>query len=74
VLENELNANLKRRREELLIHIESLTMTDDDRIHNTKDELEKLIQDMSERAEGNIICYNCKANLYYLTRWYYRLL
>ncbi|GES77633.1 chromosome segregation protein SudA [Rhizophagus clarus] len=50
VLENELNANLKRRREELLIHIESLTTTDDDQIHSTKDELEKLIQDMSERA------------------------
>ncbi|CAB5184505.1 uncharacterized protein OCT59_029661 [Rhizophagus irregularis] len=51
VLENELNANLKRRREELLIHIESLATTDDDQIHNTKDELEKLIQDMSERAD-----------------------
>ncbi|RIA90233.1 chromosome segregation protein sudA [Glomus cerebriforme] len=51
VLENELNANLKRRREELLIHIESLTTTDDDQIHSTKDELEKLIQDMSERAD-----------------------
>lgn len=52
MLENELNANLKRRREELLIHIESLATTDDDQIHNTKDELEKLIQDMSERADG----------------------
>ncbi|PKK80051.1 Smc hinge domain-containing protein [Rhizophagus irregularis] len=51
VLENELNANLKRRREELLIHIEGLATTDDDQIHNTKDELEKLIQDMSERAD-----------------------
>ncbi|CAI2172186.1 19502_t:CDS:10 [Funneliformis geosporum] len=51
VFENELNANLKRRREELLIQVESLTTIDDDQIHSTKDELEKLIQDMSERAE-----------------------
>jgi len=52
VIENELNVNLKRRREELLIHVESLTTIDDEQIHSTKYELEKLIQDMSERAEG----------------------
>ena len=52
MIENELNVNLKRRREELLIIIESLTTDDNDQIHSTKDELGKLIQDMSERAEG----------------------
>ncbi|CAG8500195.1 10013_t:CDS:10 [Diversispora eburnea] len=52
VLENELNANLRRRREELLIHIESLATNDDyEQMRRTKIELERIIKKMSDREQ-----------------------
>ncbi|CAG8539558.1 6126_t:CDS:10 [Racocetra fulgida] len=51
VLENELDANLKRRYEELLIQIDSLTTSEDDQIRNSKNEAEELINEMSNRSK-----------------------
>ncbi|RHZ71226.1 hypothetical protein Glove_261g74 [Diversispora epigaea] len=52
VLENELNANLRRRREELLIHIESLATNDDyEQMRRTKIELERIIKKMTDREQ-----------------------
>ncbi|CAG8488799.1 14077_t:CDS:10, partial [Racocetra persica] len=51
VLENELDANLKRRYEELLIQIDSLTTSEDDQIRNNKNEIEELINEMSNRSK-----------------------
>ncbi|CAG8663227.1 13955_t:CDS:2, partial [Acaulospora colombiana] len=53
ILENELNANLRRRREELLIQIENLSTNDDyEIIYNNKEELERVIKEMSVREQG----------------------
>ncbi|KAG9296995.1 hypothetical protein G9A89_008581 [Geosiphon pyriformis] len=50
IIENELNANLRRRREELKDQIESLTTKEDIEVHNVKEELERTINNMSERS------------------------
>ncbi|KAF0478114.1 structural maintenance of chromosome protein 3 [Gigaspora margarita] len=51
ILENELDANLKRRHEELLIQIDSLNTSEDDQIRNNKNEIEELISEMSSRSK-----------------------
>ncbi|CAG8580129.1 3318_t:CDS:10 [Paraglomus brasilianum] len=51
VLENELNANLKRRRDEFVAQIESLTTNEDARLSVNKKELEKTIRNINKRTE-----------------------
>ncbi|CAG8605629.1 28548_t:CDS:10, partial [Dentiscutata erythropus] len=51
ILENELDANLKRRHEELLIQIDSLNVSVDDQLCNSKNEIERLISEMSNRSK-----------------------
>ncbi|CAG8623574.1 16866_t:CDS:10, partial [Dentiscutata heterogama] len=51
ILENELDANLKRRHEELLIQIDSLNTSVDDQLCNSKNEIERLISEMSNRSK-----------------------
>ncbi|CAJ0751951.1 750_t:CDS:10 [Entrophospora sp. SA101] len=66
IIENELNANLKRRREELVMQIESLSTADDDQLHSIKEGLMKLIREMKRRSqeiEEEIQRLNKKFNL-----------
>nr|CAG8515499.1 7112_t:CDS:10 [Entrophospora candida] len=66
IIENELNANLKRRREELVMQIESLSTVDDDQLHSIKEGLMKLIREMKRRSqeiEEEIQRLNKKFNL-----------
>nr|CAG8518165.1 4419_t:CDS:10 [Entrophospora candida] len=65
-MKNELNANLKRRREELVMQIESLSTVDDDQLHSIKEGLMKLIREMKRRSqeiEEEIQRLNKKFNL-----------
>ncbi|CAH1760660.1 24778_t:CDS:10 [Entrophospora sp. SA101] len=65
-MKNELNANLKRRREELVMQIESLSTADDDQLHSIKEGLMKLIREMKRRSqeiEEEIQRLNKKFNL-----------
>ncbi|CAG8531230.1 2193_t:CDS:10 [Ambispora leptoticha] len=51
VLENELDVNLRRRRDELNDQIESLTTKDDAGVDNVKTDLERTINNMNERSK-----------------------